>query len=179
MVLHNCIQSVHIGLGPQIHCIPYYELGYVLSCFQYMPGNHMIVRVQMQQSLKRKCRHFDEISITGYTESCHLTTFGAASHKNFVKMTTFLFQWLWRIRKSNHTYRGELNITTTKQNTTNRAHVLWDILQVMMTSSNWIIFRVTGPLCGEFTGPRWIPLTKAGDTELWCFLWSVPELTAE
>ena len=23
--------------------------------------------------------------------------------------------------------------------------------------------------------PRWIPLTKASDTELWCFLWSVPE----
>ena len=27
----------------------------------------------------------------------------------------------------------------------------------MMTSSNGNIFRVTGPLCGEFTGPRWIP----------------------
>ena len=35
----------------------------------------------------------------------------------------------------------------------------------MMTSSNGIIFRVTGPLCGEFTGPRWIPLTKASDAE--------------
>ena len=39
----------------------------------------------------------------------------------------------------------------------------------MMTSSNGNIFRVTGHLCGEFTGPRWIPLTKAGDAELWCF----------
>ena len=47
----------------------------------------------------------------------------------------------------------------------------------MMTSSNWDIFRVTGPLCGEFTGPRWIPLTKASDAELWCFLWSLPEQT--
>ena len=47
----------------------------------------------------------------------------------------------------------------------------------MMTSSNGDIFRVTGLLCGEFTGPRWIPLTKASDTELWCFLWSVPEQT--
>ena len=26
-------------------------------------------------------------------------------------------------------------------------------------------FRVTGPLCGEFTGYRWIPLTKASDAE--------------
>ena len=42
----------------------------------------------------------------------------------------------------------------------------------MMTSSNGNIFRVTGPLCGEFTGHRWIPLTKANDAELWCFLWS-------
>ena len=33
----------------------------------------------------------------------------------------------------------------------------------MMTSSNGNIFRVTGPLCGEFTGHRWIPLTKASD----------------
>ena len=38
-----------------------------------------------------------------------------------------------------------------------------------------IFFHVTGPLCGEFTGHRWIPLTKASDAELWCFLWSVPE----
>ena len=38
-----------------------------------------------------------------------------------------------------------------------------------MTSSNGNIFRVTGPLCGEFTGHRWIPLTKASDAEHWCF----------
>ena len=30
----------------------------------------------------------------------------------------------------------------------------------MMTSSNGSIFRVTGHLCGEFTGHRWIPRTK-------------------
>ena len=50
---------------------------------------------------------------------------------------------------------------------------------LMMTSSNGNIFRVTGHLCGEFTGPRWIPRTKASDAELWCFLWSVPEKTVE
>ena len=37
-----------------------------------------------------------------------------------------------------------------------------------MTSSNGNIFRVTGHLCGVFTGPRWIPRTKASDAELWC-----------
>ena len=42
----------------------------------------------------------------------------------------------------------------------------------MMTSSNGNIVRVTGHLCGEFTGPRWIPHTKASDAELWCLLWS-------
>ena len=45
----------------------------------------------------------------------------------------------------------------------------------MVTSSNGNIFRVTGPLCGEFTGHRWIPRTKPGDAELWCFLWSASE----
>ena len=45
----------------------------------------------------------------------------------------------------------------------------------MMTSSNGNIFRITGPLCREFTSHRWIPLTKASDVELWCFLWSAPE----
>ena len=45
----------------------------------------------------------------------------------------------------------------------------------MMASSNGNIFRVTGHLCGEFTGPRWIPHTKASDAELWCFLWSASE----
>ena len=38
-----------------------------------------------------------------------------------------------------------------------------------MTSSNGNIFRVTGHLCGEFTGDWWIPLTKPSDTELCCF----------
>ena len=48
----------------------------------------------------------------------------------------------------------------------------WCYAVTMMTSSNGNIFRVTVPLCGEFTGHRWIPLTKASDAELWCFLWS-------
>ena len=48
-------------------------------------------------------------------------------------------------------------------------------LHTMMTSSNRNIFRVTGHLCGEFTGHRWIPHTKASDAELWCFLWFARE----
>ena len=49
----------------------------------------------------------------------------------------------------------------------------------MMAPLNGNIFRVTGHLCGEFTGPRWIPRTKASVAELWCFLWSAPEWTVE
>ena len=45
-------------------------------------------------------------------------------------------------------------------------------LVFVMTSWNGNIFRVTGPLCAEFADHRWIPLTKASDAELWCFLWS-------
>ena len=41
----------------------------------------------------------------------------------------------------------------------------------MMTSSNGNILRVTGPLCEEFTGRRWIALIKASDLELCCFFY--------
>ena len=34
-------------------------------------------------------------------------------------------------------------------------------------------FSVLAALCErESTGHRWIPLTKASDAEIWCFLWS-------
>ena len=40
----------------------------------------------------------------------------------------------------------------------------------LMASSNGSIFRVTGPLCGKFTGHLWIPLTKASEAGLCRFL---------
>ena len=46
-----------------------------------------------------------------------------------------------------------------------------------ITSSYGNFFRVTGPLPGESTGHRWIPLTKASDAERWCFRWTAPEQT--
>ena len=49
----------------------------------------------------------------------------------------------------------------------------------MMTSSTGNIFRVTGPLWGESTGRRWIPLKRAIDAELLCILWSAPEALIE
>ena len=47
------------------------------------------------------------------------------------------------------------------------------ITRNMMTSSNGSIFRVTGPLCGEFTGHRWTPCTRASDEEFWCVLFAL------
>ena len=47
----------------------------------------------------------------------------------------------------------------------------------MMTSSNVNIFGVTGHLCAESTGHRWIPFTKASDTDLRCFFLSTFEQT--
>ena len=57
----------------------------------------------------------------------------------------------------------------------NKNYILHQLNIYMMTLSNGNIFRVTGHLCGEFTGHRWIPRTKASDAELWCFLWSASE----
>ena len=49
----------------------------------------------------------------------------------------------------------------------------------MITSTTGIIFRVTGPLCEEFTSQRLIPLTKASDVERLSFLLSAPEQTVD
>ena len=42
-----------------------------------------------------------------------------------------------------------------------------------------VIFRVTGPLCGEFTDHRWIRRIKSSDAELCYFLRSASEQTVE
>ena len=64
--------------------------------------------------------------------------------------------------------------------------VIWDHFYTTSSTESWVltspnenIFLVNGFLCGEFTCHMWILLTKASDAERWCFLWSVPELTAE
>ena len=59
------------------------------------------INIDRCRLLKRKCRYYDEIFITGCTEIVILTTYGATSVANFVKMTTcpFLYPyseyWLW------------------------------------------------------------------------------------
>ena len=56
---------------------------------------------------------------------------------------------------------------------------MWSHCGLMFTTSNGNISHITGPLWGEYTGQRWIPLTKANYAELWCFLWSAHEETVE
>ena len=41
--------------------------------------------------------------------------------------------------------------------------------------TKWKHFPRYWPFVREFTGHRWIPLRKASDAELWCFLWSAPD----
>ena len=71
----------------------------------------------------------------------------------------------------------DTNALSVYDNWTSTPRITSTVLMVrqicMMTSSNESIFHVTGHLCGEFTGHRWIP-TKASDAEFWCFLWSAP-----
>ena len=49
----------------------------------------------------------------------------------------------------------------------------WIWYQLMMTSSNGNIFRVTGPLWGESIGYRWISLTKTSDARSFDVLFDV------
>ena len=46
------------------------------------------------------------------------------------------------------------------------AQRLRPLIRNMMTSTNGNIFRATGPLCGEFTGHRWIPRQRPGTRSL-------------
>ena len=47
---------------------------------------------------------------------------------------------------------------------------------IMMTLSNGNVLCITGPLSGEFTNDRWIPLTKpvTRSFDVSCFLWYAP-----
>ena len=54
----------------------------------------------------------------------------------------------------------EANLQVNIPGTCLRHNIGREGLLLMMTSSNGNIFRVTGPLCGEF------PFTKASDAEL-------------
>ena len=68
-----------------------------------------------------------------------LPPWGYSMMLNVVKTWSLFYNFLW-----NRVFRKHFGV----------------ILAIMMTSSNGNTFRVTGHLCGEFTGPRWIPRIK-------------------
>ena len=73
------------------------------------------------------------------------------------------FYWNRALSTGSHYYRhtkhrGQMFYST---------FCVWNSFMMML--SNGTIFHVTGPLWGESTGQRWIPLTKASDAELWFF----------
>ena len=93
-----------------------------------------------------------------------LTLLWSSDMNNFATMEIHLHKWAsnerrvrwkwYQLRLDYYIVNGWIHYTT-----------CW----FMMTSSNGNIFRVTVHLCGEFTGHRWIPRTKASDVELWRF----------
>ena len=87
----------------------------------------------------------------------------------------FLKAWPIWYNQPSHRWIGIISGKVGRFNGSLRRQVMQIHNNVMMTSSNGNIFRVTGHLCGKFTGPRWISHTKASDAELWCLLWSAPE----
>ena len=66
--------------------------------------------------------------------------------------TKFNAPWF---RHQNHAGTGECHVSSL-----NCMHKLFVKYIYMMTSSNWNIFRVTGPLCGEITGPGEVPAQR-------------------
>ena len=46
-------------------------------------------------ALKRKCRHFDKILITGCTGSCHFDNFQCSQWWKFHQNEDIPFQWVW------------------------------------------------------------------------------------
>ena len=67
--------------------------------------------------------------------------------------------------------KAELNMFNSYPDITQIPAILY-----VKESLNGNIFRVTVPLCGELTGNRWIPLTKASDEDVVLF---EPEQTIE
>ena len=63
-------------------------------------------------------------------------------------------------------YSRVMNMWSTTDNYKHNFETHWFIASLRHQLKT---FCVTRPLCGEFTGDGWIPLTKASDAELWCF----------
>ena len=110
---------------------------------------HMLFNWNGNVQLKRKCRHFDEIFITAL-EVIKMTSFGAASDENFVKMTIFIFSiapiytMLLRLQTSEHV-RVQLSHQFKEWHMTN---------SVISFFKPLVLIRITSKLC-DVPAYRW------------------------
>ena len=155
----SCLWSIHWSqvLSREWRC------SWLEQCPGAVPtGDALTIIAYIKVRLKWKYCHFDEFSALAALEAVILSTSSATSDEN-IKMNTFPF-------RGNTGFSIHFVITATTPHeshgvswiTDNRDVVChWRLrlltaktLNVTMTSSNGNIFRVTGPLCEEFTGHR-------------------------
>ena len=111
------------------------------------------------------CRYSTSVSIkmfatSEYEPSRHfqmlkqITTHHAMPINYHNKLFRELILWPWTQHRMSYQIHG-------RQEVVKRDSRHWYTIRLgMMTSSNGNIFRVTGYLCGEFTGPRWFPAQR-------------------
>ena len=132
----------------------------------------------MVSTVRSKYTHYVTLS-TGATYCLHLTRHGQSIASQSINQSigpcNYYNIMLHPCENLKPTYSISFIISSFEQNTAFSLPRSLPHFKAMMTSSNGNIFRVTGHLCGEFTGLRWIPHTTASDAELWCFLWSASE----
>ena len=112
------------------------------------------------------------------------TTFSSAFFLMKSILFWFIFQWILflivQLTRRQHWFRDHFVYAPSQWETTLQCNVVshWMgpytklsllVLVIMVTSLNGNIFLITNHLCGELTGPRWIPRTTASDAELWFF----------
>ena len=142
-----------------------------------------IVLNQMQNFIcGQNCNlKFTHPPINGYRCVTDFVTYRYTDNIKEIQPYTCVHQCIRRPNCSIATYKIKENTCLLSNNVCTLVEVddSYQLNILIMTSSNGNIFRVTGHLCGKFTGHRWISHTKASDAELWCLLWSVPEWTIE
>ena len=140
------------------------ELEIYFPYFLTLSSNHSTRKTRIFPFYIANTMATDDLATQGVRSAATVVlTFSSVSAPEWLKFEMFVFQCVCKFVFTDtqlcHWHTGQFYVHLYDKN--------------VMTSSNCNIFRVTGPLCGEFTGHRWIPPTKASDAELWCFLWSV------
>ena len=130
-------------------------------------SNHRRLDCLLKCLFMRRSQNSSKLCDTGLCDGNPPVTGGFPSQRASNAETVSLW---WR----HHEYSYNADIIACSYRCVNKS-IEYAHNSSMMSSSNGNIFRVTGHLCGEFIGPRWIPRTKASDAELWCFLSSAPE----